>query len=933
MSEPQRSEALQSLPVSLRQEVADLLAASETPLAARLEQRVELGGTLLGGQIPLWQKDLWQKGLLQGLQLDHYRLEETISDEAFGLVFKAVDVRDQRPVAVKILAPELASSQAWQERFEREIRALRTVSHPGIVRLLEHGEAAGFHYFGMELIEGETLRESLRNGALSPNEAERRVREMAEALQAAHKAGFLHNDLKPENIMVRSDGHIVLIDFGLTRPLTRLLTQNGSSDQNRTATHPGSVSGTIRYLSPERVAGKTPDERSDIFSLGILLQEMLTGKQAFARANPLAAAAAILHEEPAALPEGTPHAALIKKCLAKQPDQRPSSLDEFLRLLNTRENARKATPALAWLVAAVLTLGIAVWAGLKLLPNTANSPVTIEPLRMDIALSPDGKYLAFTSNLNNKETLDIYLEDLQNGKTVQVTRTNSVEREPSFSPDGRSLVYMTMEQPDGGIFTVPVDGNGGPHRIGPRRIGPRGFRPRWSPDGKWIIYSSEPSNSMNLGAKSEVFVMPADGSAPPKSLAGTDINARTPIWLKDGSALITDFRQGRSQQFLRIDPKTGATVETIAYTAGATPLIPLEATKDREVLCLRWDSSSVQQGELMTFSLDQRTLRPVGAAEQPSQRYRSAVMSESGGGFGLSIGRKTQVLKLSLKAGSEAKALQNLPPNLSGFSIDYEDRWAYLIAAGHLYQYDPKTGQTVILKGRKTSSSVPLLSQSPSRLYWRGAPDDALQQEAEFMQELPGGTTTVMNADAGIVWDLSFSGDRILRASRDAPYRIEVFPFRQGQTEWASAETQFSMAPWNLYLGAFSPDGRWATFTAEAAGLPRHCFVARIKPGLQSGSREWIALPPDAQFGRWSMDMQQFFYVSRVDGHFCLYSVDIDPASGKLLGNPKPLAHYHDYRFPLVSNLFGQFRLSVSRNAIYFPQAGLTSKLIPLRLH
>ena len=271
---------------------------------------------------------------------------------------RARDTRTGQAVALKLLAPELAGEPQWQRRFAREAAALQALNHPGIVKLLETGQARGLSYFTMKLIDGENLRQRMSRERPTVAESVAWAAGILDALGAAHAAGFLHGDLKPENVIVDRNGVICLLDFGLTRPIA----PNLPATQTLSA-----VTGTVQYLSPERIAGSEPDVRSDLFSVGVLLHEFLTGKTPFARPNPLATAAAILHEQPGELPAGIPVglAAVLKRCLQKDAALRPASAVELARALDdamlTRRETRRPARLLAAAAFAVVVLALVSW--------------------------------------------------------------------------------------------------------------------------------------------------------------------------------------------------------------------------------------------------------------------------------------------------------------------------------------------------------------------------------------------------------------------------------------------------------------------------------------------------------------------------------------------------------------------------------------------
>jgi serine/threonine protein kinase len=380
---------LEPLDPTARAELLDKECAGRSELRAEVEELLDAlpeGEAMFGkppiGVAPMF--DSLQGYLLKGRQLGPYIIEEALPGGAMGLVVRARDTRTGEAVALKLLAPELAGEPQWQRRFAREAAALRALNDPAVVKLIESGEDQGFSYFTMELIDGENLRQRMARARPSLAESLAWVKGILKALEAAHAAGFTHGDLKPENIMLDSHGQIRLLDFGLTRPIA----------PNIPATQTASVvTGTIQYLSPERIAGADVDARSDLFSVGVLLHEFLAGSTPFARSNPLATAAAILHEPSAELPAGSPAglAALVKQCLEKDPARRPASALALSAEIDQAISPHR-TSRVPWVAAAVVILAILAFAAWRMWSGSA-APVRVTvPGTTDIWLArqPDG---------------------------------------------------------------------------------------------------------------------------------------------------------------------------------------------------------------------------------------------------------------------------------------------------------------------------------------------------------------------------------------------------------------------------------------------------------------------------------------------------------------------------------------------------------------
>ena len=267
-----------------------------------------------------------------GETISHYRIVEKLGGGGMGVVYKAEDMKLRRHVALKFLADDMASDRAALERFEREAQAASALNHPGICTIYEFGEHDGRLFLAMELIEGCSLR-TFRERDASIQSSIKLVSQAATALAAAHAAGIVHRDIKPENIMVRNDGYLKLVDFGLARFTDRSL-------ESTAATSPGTVIGTVRYMSPEQVRGEAVSSASDIFSLGIVLYELAAGRHPFAANSPAEILSAILSEIAPAPSQLNPEIStamdgLIRQMLQKDPRLRPTAAEICAALTGT----------------------------------------------------------------------------------------------------------------------------------------------------------------------------------------------------------------------------------------------------------------------------------------------------------------------------------------------------------------------------------------------------------------------------------------------------------------------------------------------------------------------------------------------------------------------------------------------------------------------
>ena len=418
-----------------------------------------------------------------GTQLGPYRVEGLLGEGGMGQVYRGVDTRLGRSVAIKVLPPRLASHPGLRERFEREARAISSLSHPHICTLFDVGLQDGVDYLVMEYLEGETLADRLLRGPLPLPDAIRHGREIAGALAKAHRQGLVHRDLKPGNVMITKAG-AKLLDFGLAKAFTAPSPADAPTELGRPLTEEGTVLGTFQYMSPEQLEGLDADGRSDLFALGAVLYEMVTGRRAFEGRTRTSLIAAIVAGEPRPLGElqpMTPPALehVVDRCLRKDPDERWQSaadVAEELRWIGEEGAGRGPAPsaaapgrrarralAAAGLLAAGLAAGFAasflrvgaepqalVQSSL-VLPNGLEFLPTGENDR--VALSPDGRAVAFTGRDDAGRPV-LWVRRLDEIEARALPATQGA-RDPFWAPDGRRLAFFS----DGKLRTVGLDGS------------------------------------------------------------------------------------------------------------------------------------------------------------------------------------------------------------------------------------------------------------------------------------------------------------------------------------------------------------------------------------------------------------------------------------------------------------------------------------------
>jgi len=456
--------------------------------------------------------------LLPGTMLDHFEVVSLLGAGGMGEVYRARDKHLKREVAIKILPADLCPNQERLRRFEQEARAAAALNHPNILAIHQLGWCENQPYIVSELLEGCTLREALNRGTLPlPKVIDYGV-QIAHGLAAAHDKGIIHRDLKPENIFITSVGHVKILDFGLAKWRSAEV-----DEETRTApdTLSGVVMGTVPYMSPEQVRGEAVDQRSDMFSLGAILYEMLTRRRAFHGRTPADVAAAILHDEQEPLRELCPAAPwelerAIGRCLRKDPERRLRSVADLavtLEELKEESDSGQLTsyPAPwrkgglknvigvgALIVIAAFAISIGIWIRTNRQPPTAFRvvPITTYPgNETSPSLSPDGTQVAFSWNGPTQQKYHIYVKAIGPGPPLQLTNTSANDGAPAWSPDAGSIAFL-RDLGAGRYKVILIPALGGPERnLTEVLISEMGWLPSpflsWTPDSRSIVVTDK----------------------------------------------------------------------------------------------------------------------------------------------------------------------------------------------------------------------------------------------------------------------------------------------------------------------------------------------------------------------------------------------------------------------------------------------------------
>ena len=469
-------------------------------------------------------------GCAAGDQVGQFRLLEILGRGGMGEVWLAEDARLGRKVAVKFLARGSEETERRFQRFQEEARSVSALNHPNIITIYDTGEDRGRHYIVTEHIQGKTVRQLLESGPLPVTSSIRLIRQAAEALAAAHRAGIIHRDIKPENLMVRDDGYLKVLDFGLAKTAS----PSGEFSTGLTAT--GVLAGTAAYMSPEQAREQELDGRSDLFSLGSVFYEMLSGRRPFAGDSRIDALAAVLHREPEALGQLPPGVSrILARLLAKDRDARFSSAEALISALD-EETAAKGRPLSRRTVVAggaclAAGAGAAFW-WLKSDPEPDLSKVRMRRviLPADVrsaALSPDGGRIAFARRQMLRWGLWLGpADDMGNAIQVGPSRPGSVLMD-SFHPGGDAVCISGSIAGERGAWKAPLSG-ADPELVLKGGVSSLTF----SPDGRQMAFTRSRGLIIDLCAAA------ADGSSERLIFAGgPELLPGDPEWSIDGRRL------------------------------------------------------------------------------------------------------------------------------------------------------------------------------------------------------------------------------------------------------------------------------------------------------------------------------------------------------------------------------------------------------------
>jgi eukaryotic-like serine/threonine-protein kinase len=545
-----------------------------------------------------------------GSSLGPYRIVSPLGAGGMGEVYRARDPRLERDVAIKVLPEHFLDDGDSLARFQAEARAIASLSHPNIVSIHDTGQQGKRLYVVTELLEGETMRSRLRQGPFGVRKAAEHAARVAEGLAAAHERGLVHRDIKPENLFLLNDGRVKILDFGLARqdPLLAGAGDLSSSPTAARPTNPGAMIGTVGYLAPEQARGEVADHRADIFSLGAVLHEMLTGRRAFPGSSPAELISSILRDEPPPPSESDPRIPkaldlIVQHCLEKNPDERFQSardlafhLDSLGGSVTQRGVIEPLPERRRWPRPVALTLAglVLLGGGLEIgrrfggrggsaagsAPSSFVQLTDLPGEERQAQLGPNATAFVFVGDASGNP--DIYLQRVGGRNPINLTADSpAADTAPAFSPDSERIAFRS-ERDGEGIYVMGSTGES------VKRLTDFGHDPAWSPDGKQIVFSSgDGQNPWSRDALAQLWVVPSSGG---------EVRQLT----KEGDAVQPSWSpHGRRIAFWGLRHDSGQRdLWTIPADAAGEPT-PVEVTNDPAV---DWDPVWSPDGRTLFFA-------------------------------------------------------------------------------------------------------------------------------------------------------------------------------------------------------------------------------------------------------------------------------------------------------------------------------------------
>jgi serine/threonine protein kinase/Tol biopolymer transport system component len=787
-----------------------------------------------------------------GSHIGRYEILAPLGSGAMGQVYRARDTKLNRDVAIKVLLPELANDPDRLARLNREAQLLASVNHSNIAAIYGLEEEDGITAIVMELVEGPTLADRLDGGPLSMVESLQIARQIADALEAAHDQGIIHRDLKPANVKVRTDGAVKLLDFGLAKALDAVGASSSiiadASTLSTHATRPGFIVGTAVYMSPEQAAGRPVDKRSDVWTLGVVLFEMISGQRVFTGDSVPEVLASVLKSDPdwSVLPDDTPAPIrrLLRRCLEKDRRRRLADAADARLEIDEALNALNAQPPVAsgpaawwraapWALAAVLAMALAIPLvissfsvvpdppGLVRIEATLGTEARVSNSVFGAAsiISPDGHTLAFVAERDGGARM-VYVRRLEQLSAVSLAGTENADS-PFFSPDGQWVAFFA----DGKLKKVAVGGGAAVTLCD----APNGRGGDWGPDGAIVF---QPNATGGLWQVSSAGGTPVPLTTP----TDDEVTHRWPQILGGGTAVLYTANRSRARW-------EDATLVVQQLPSGARTVVREGGHHGRYL-----ESGHlvyVNEGLLFAAPFDLSRLAVTGP---PVPALDTMVATTGSGGASVAVSRSGTVVYLPRQPttpGSPIVLMERTGRTTSLWSAPSDWRSPQFSPDGSKLAVDINDGkQADVWVGDWTRAGLSRLTLDAAddfKPIW--SPDGGSLVFASnraaasnlYLQRADGGgsvqrLTESRNVQIPGSWHPS---GRYLAFQENRPetgYDLMILPVKQDGSGWTPGEpTVFLASPSTEVEAMFSPDGRWVAYVANDTG--REEVYVRPFPG------------------------------------------------------------------------------------------------------
>lgn len=896
---------------SMRRDVEKLLAES-TQSATE---------AMLDSLVPPRESAPVALALSPGSQLGHYRIKQKLGAGGMGWVYEANDEVLKRPVALKVLPPGQTDAE-HRHRLTREAQSASALNHPNIITVYEVGHQDSVDFIAMERVHGLTLRGLIGENGLDTRTATKYAAQIADALAAAHDANIVHRDLKPGNIMVTDRGLVKVLDFGIAKQALRFAA-SASQTADLSVSHTGEVVGTLSYMSPEQAQGSGVDARSDIFSFGSLLYEMLSGRRAFQEDTAMATLNAVVSKEPPALHSLLPTLPraldrIVGKCLEKKPHDRWQHMSDIKLLLQDLNKdfdlppepsviAAQPAPRRVWIAAGLGALAALSFAagGWYIVNRPKPEPIAVlrritaeTGLNTAPAISRDGGLLAFSSSRASDGGLDIWLQQANGRNPIRLTSDPADESDPDFSPDGSRIAFRS-EKNGGGIYVVPALGGD------PLLIAADGRQPKFSPDGRTIVYWSGRDGS-EFPDSSHVYAVDAGGGRPRRVDSGLAW-ARYPIWSPAGDMIVV--AAGKSESRSSVDWWT-------VPVAGGAPS-PMDAMRRLNLVGLAVPAPLgwAQNGSrAILYSLDsgdstnlwempvdtsfrvsgpprRQTLGPgrqTRAAQARSQTVTRTVFADEL--FNVDVWELPYDADHGRQLGQPRKLTERVAPDWSS-SVSADGRQlAYvsgLFGNWNIYARDTAAGTERTLASNSNRILYAVFSGDAQRVFFTNFQLDIL------FAPIGGGIAEKVCGGCGTVSGVSRDGSQFIfePATNEDLLLFDVAERKKSTLALRPGKKSL------LIDGRLSLDGKWASFThSDSAAGSTQIFIVPVNKERPAPRDEWIAVTSATELARdpaWAPSGNYVYFTAERDGFRCIWGRRLDPQTRKPVGEPFPVHHFH----------------------------------------